>query len=470
MTAPTRDTLFISKATPEDDPFALWLAPRLEAEGYRVFADIISLRAGESWRQQLTDTLQHRASKMLLCCNDSTLKKHGVQEEIGIASHVMKDLGDAAFIIPMRLERYAPVFGLANTQFVDFEKSWAAGLDRLLDELEQAGVPKENAARTISPNWETIRRQLVVPLRRETERLYSNWIRVTEVPDRIRFFEISGAMDHGTFQLAVGAARYPMVRHNRGVLTFLDLAEVNEELAAAGRFVEKASCGTLEFSEAGMPEIGIAPREAGAHLVAMFATAWERHARERGLIRYEFSGRRPGFHAGEEQARLGQRIPWGRQGDRRSSVLRNIARGKVWSYGITVSPNLWPFPHLRMKARVMFADVVNDEPGDIIQSKEQQFRMRRSVCKGWRNKQWHGRLMAYLEVLSGDSAWIAMPLSPTCALRCDAQPLLLSSPVTTDLPNLMTDDEEDDDPALLGGRTDDDEEEEPEEDGSDGNS
>lgn len=27
--APTRDSLFISKATPGDDPFVLWLAPRL---------------------------------------------------------------------------------------------------------------------------------------------------------------------------------------------------------------------------------------------------------------------------------------------------------------------------------------------------------------------------------------------------------------------------------------------------------
>lgn len=469
MNALPRDTLFISKATPGDDPFALWLAPRLEAAGYRVFADVISLRAGESWRQQLTDTLRYRAIKMLLCCKDSTLEKQGVQEEIGLASHVAKTIGDNGFIIPMRLERYAPTFGVANTQFVDFEKSWAIGLDRLLDELQKAGVPKANAGRAISQNWETIRRQLSVPLRRETERLYSNWTRVTEVPDWIRFFEISGAMDHGTFQRAVSVARYPMVRHNRGVLTFLDLVEVNDELAAAGRFVEKASCATIGFSKAGMPEIGIAPREAGAHLVAMFAAAWERHARELGLIRYEFSGRRPGFHASEDQARLGQRIAWGRQGDRRSSVLRNIARGKVWSYGITVIPNLWPFPHLRLKARVMFADVVNDEPGDIIQSKEQQFRLRRSVCKGWRNKQWHGRLMAYLEVLSGDTTWIAIPLSPSCALRCDAQPLLLSSPVTTDLPNLMTDDEEDSDPALLGGRTDDDDEE-PGEDSSDGDS
>jgi len=30
----SRDLLFISKATPEDDEFVLWLAPKLEAAGY----------------------------------------------------------------------------------------------------------------------------------------------------------------------------------------------------------------------------------------------------------------------------------------------------------------------------------------------------------------------------------------------------------------------------------------------------
>jgi len=35
--------------------FALWLAAKLEAAGYRVFADVISLRTGDSWRQRLTE-------------------------------------------------------------------------------------------------------------------------------------------------------------------------------------------------------------------------------------------------------------------------------------------------------------------------------------------------------------------------------------------------------------------------------
>ena len=32
----SRNVIFISKATPEDDEFVLWIAPRLEAAGYKV--------------------------------------------------------------------------------------------------------------------------------------------------------------------------------------------------------------------------------------------------------------------------------------------------------------------------------------------------------------------------------------------------------------------------------------------------
>ena len=64
----TRTVVFISKATPGDDEFVLRLAPRLEVAGYTVFADILKLEAGDRWRKEITNTLQTRAIKMLLCC------------------------------------------------------------------------------------------------------------------------------------------------------------------------------------------------------------------------------------------------------------------------------------------------------------------------------------------------------------------------------------------------------------------
>lgn len=73
-----RNLIFISKATPGDDQFVLWLAPRLKAAGYKVFADIFDLDAGDEWRGELTAALQTWAIKMLLRKSGSELNSRTI--------------------------------------------------------------------------------------------------------------------------------------------------------------------------------------------------------------------------------------------------------------------------------------------------------------------------------------------------------------------------------------------------------
>jgi hypothetical protein len=147
-----RTVVFISKATPGDDEFTLWLAPRLEAAGYTVFADIVALEPGDRWRKEITNTLQTRAAKMLLCCRNSTLARDNVQEEIGIASDLVKELNDPRFIIPLRLEPYKKVLGIGELQYIDCVRGWASGLGKLLDALKRQKVPLETSNVQINPN------------------------------------------------------------------------------------------------------------------------------------------------------------------------------------------------------------------------------------------------------------------------------------------------------------------------------
>jgi hypothetical protein len=76
-------------------------------------------------------------------------------------------------------------------------------------------------------------------------------------------------------------------------------------------------------------------------------------------------------------------------------VLRNSAGGKVYQYGISATPYFWPFPHFQLKARALFAELAGDRAGAVIADANIQHRLRRTICKGWRNKAWHGRLMAF---------------------------------------------------------------------------
>ena len=131
-------------------------------------------------------------------------------------------------------------------------------------------------------------------------------------------------------------------------------------------------------------------------------------------------------------------------------MLRNIAKGHIWQFGVTATPVLWPFWHLRLKSRVLFADDNGTPEGLQIDDAKKMHRLRRSICKGWRNKQWHGRLLAFLELLSGESAYIRLKLGGTRSLMLDASPILFTSPVSTVLPDLLDPDAEETDASTLG--------------------
>jgi hypothetical protein len=445
----TRDIVFISKATPGDDEFVLWLAPRLEAAGYKVFADILTLEPGDRWRKEITQTLHDRSIKMLLCCRDSTLAKEGVQEEIGIGLDLARRLQDPKFVIPLRLEPFKKLFGIGELQHVDFVRGWAEGLSKLLDALKRQKVPRDPANVQINPHWDIYRRRGAIPIKAEPERLTSNWLRIAQAPDVIRYFEATGAVDRLAIKRACETSRHPAQPNGAGFFSFGTLDEINESFASVARFSVKSEVPLLEFKDQGSELSIIRAQDASNMIHSMFRKAWDNFCRERGLLEYRYSNA-TGFHASKDQAKIGERIYWGNQGERRWSMLRNVAKGHVWHYGVTALPAFWPFPHFKVKSRVLFAPLDGSEADDPLDDPKKQHRLRRSVCKGWRNKQWYGRMLAYLEVLAPDSAFIQLPLGEETFVKLDAAPLIYTSPVSTALPDLLKDDQEEQDTTTLG--------------------
>ena len=214
--AEPRDTIFISKATPGDDAFVLWLAPRLEAAGYKVFADIFDLDAGDEWRGKLTDALQTKAVKMLLCCSDETLARRGVKEEIAIAEDLTKQLGDANFIIPLKVRSFKKLFGIGGLQYVDFEAGWAAGLASLLKSLARQNVPKAGG-RIIQPAWSAYLRRRAIAVKTSPEVLTSNWLRVLSMPDRLSYVVPRLRASDDLMRRLAASYEFPMVETKQRV-------------------------------------------------------------------------------------------------------------------------------------------------------------------------------------------------------------------------------------------------------------
>ena len=361
----------------------------------------------------------------------------------------MKELKDSRFIIPLRLEKFKKIFGIGELQYVDFVGSWASGLRDLMDTLDTQHVPRSNGRIQINPNWESYKRRLAIKVDEAPEVLTANWLRISSIPDMVRYYQPPGAINHSLMEQTCRDGKLPAEIHLRGFFSFATPEEVNRGFASVGKFEMHSEHVLSDFLENGATSPDIRPGEARNVISSVFRKAWECVCRSRQFGEYRFS-KQLGFYVTETQVPLGKKIPWGRQSRRRSSMLRNSARGNVWQYGVSASPNFWPFPHFKIKARVIFAELAGRQTGAVFYDTDKQHRLRRSICKGWRNKAWHGRFMAFLELLSGESSHIVLPLSDSCSVKLDANPVLVTSPVTTALPDAMAEDDDEADASTLG--------------------
>jgi hypothetical protein len=460
-----RDTLFLVGARPDHDQFILWLGPKLEAHGYRVFSEILTLEPGDRWHKEIGVALEHRAVKVLAVAGAATRANEDAMDLIDRAKTLAASLGDARLIIPLRIEEGAKIDGLRDATPADFTSGWAEGLSKLLETLRRQHVTCRRENITVATQWDSFRKRGAVPLVREPESLVSNWIQILEMPDELHFYEATGAVQTGVLKRRVQGLSFPAVAYERGVITFATPPDVEESFGGVAKLRLRTSVPVVDAVDKGMPEIGVAGRDLSNMLTGLLRDGWERHCRKIGMVAYAYSNG-DGFHVSPTQVGIGERVPWGRQGERRSSMLRNIARKHVWSYGVTAIPRNWPFWHFRLKARVLFAEDNDTEQGERIDDPKKMHRLRRSVCKGWRNKQWHGRLLAFLQVMSGDSAYIRVSLAPGQDMLLSSEPVLFTSPVSTALPDVGDPDAEEQDESTLGLPGADDEDAVPEGDGT----
>jgi hypothetical protein len=155
-----------------------------------------------------------------------------------------------------------------------------------------------------------------IPLVEEAERLTSNWLRAAEAPDIIRYFESTGTIENRLLDRALEDFPYPCAKQSSGIITFAEQSEVDSAFASAGRFKLKHEIPLLEFVDNGFSALGIERQVASNLVIAMIKKAWLSFCREKGFVEHHYSNA-VGFHASAAQAAIGQRIPWGKQGDRR---------------------------------------------------------------------------------------------------------------------------------------------------------
>lgn len=422
---PERQALFISHANPEDNMFTLWLAAKLAAVGYEVWADVLRLRGGQDWQRLLERALRQKASKVLLVGTPAGVEKQGVRNELQIAHEVAKQIGDTEFILPLRLAPFESPFLVAHAQYIDFSSSWFQGLAELLDTLENTySVPRLSGQ--TDTNWQALQTLHATSLQPIGETLTSNWAAITSLPRNVRYSEFSPLAPTEDLDFRLKTSPVPVIKFANGALSFASAEELGEHFGR-GALRHRFDKGLHAYVGEGWDALGVGRHVARTHFSELTRQGLEQFFHRRGLSGYELSGGRFGWWAPADLAPAGKiAFRWGSVAGLRKIRGSSPKRGFHWHFGVTANARTWPTPHVRFTNRLIFSEDGTTPIGD----SHRMHRLRRSFGKNWRNARWRDMLLAFLFWLAEGRTELAVPLAAEQSMILRLPPLGFIAPVS----------------------------------------
>jgi len=430
MTMLTRDAIFISHANPEDNEFTVWLGARLTAAGYEVWADVLRVRGGQDWQRLLEDALRNKACKVLLVGTEHGVQKQGVRNEIQIAHTVSRSIGDAEFVIPLRLTNFDAPFLVAHAQYIDFKRSWANGLAELLETLDDAErVPrKRDSVSETMDYWKQVHLRHGQSLTSTPELLVTNWLSIEQLPETLYLYDFDGGISHGHAKRQMNSAIWPIVPFRRGFLAFCPLHDLQGHFGPRLplKIVDRIS--TNSFLHNAWPDRRIKPFDAYNQFSNLVRQAMELTLRKRMLSPYDMAGGQRAWWGTLDSVPSQQiAFSWGSGlTGRRQIIGYSKTRRLHWHYGITPKPHVVPFPHVRFVNRVLFTK----DGRTPLDNPERMHRLRRSFTRSWRNAKWRDMLLAFLHWLSDGETCLVASVGSETAFSLRLPPVAINAPVS----------------------------------------
>jgi hypothetical protein len=432
-----RRLLFLSHATPEDSPFAKWLATQLAVAGYEVWCDVTQLLGGERFWRDIAEAIDAYAFRFLFVSTQQSNTKAGTLRELNLAAEAQQKHGLKDFIVPLKLDGL-PFRStheiIRDLNFVRFADNWAAGFAQLLALLDREGALKSS---TSGPNsvsdWHrrTLdkKRQLILA----DNKHFSNWFRI-QLPGMLRFHRFDGP-PHKLLDLASGLAR-PHRVHGSYIVTFETPTEVKSRLMGAAIFSAVREKETVAFIQEGDVELDVRRSEANNIVNDLVRQAWDGAMTNAGLQHCTMAngfaawffkeGQLPKNKAFFRSRVRSRRRPFRQLVGRKSRRLSDgtKVRDGFWHYAVSAPVQLTPFPRLLLRHHVIFTDD-GETPW---KSAERMHRARRRVCKKWWNPEWRDRLFAFCAVIAGGRSELNLPVNDEESIRVSMTPLIYISP------------------------------------------
>jgi hypothetical protein len=388
-----KSKIFISHATPDDNDFTKWLALKLIGLGYEVWCDILFLDKGADFWRRIETEVRENTFKFLIVSSASSNQREGVLKELAVAAKVKKQINDETFIIPLAIDEklsYDDInIDLVRLNSIDFKKSWATGLQDLLQALEKQKVPKD------SPNFaksNSLYQQILLHNKGaiEKEEIYdSNWFSILSFPNELRFHNFEKLIPKGfdTRELT-----FPAIPHKSHLCTFAWEYDFIHQLPKTETYDNNRTIriSISEIFSGTYNSDFISNFECKRLIVQLVNKAFELRMKEKGVREYSMSNKVAYWI---EKDRL--------EKDKFNKVqLVGKQRDKNWHFGISGAAKLYPYPVLTILSHIFFTL----EGKTLIESKGIQHSARRRQGKNWWNDDWRNKVLAFVKYLSDDES------------------------------------------------------------------
>lgn len=447
----SKQSIFISHATPEDNGFVGWLGARLELAGFSVWHDLGRLKGGDHFWDKIEKAIRDESFRFLAVVSKVAVDKQGVKDEWALAQTVEKSL--PGFVIPVRLDDYdfslLPI-GIHRKNVVDFASGWHKGLAQLIDTLVDANAPKISEPDPLSArHWLPEMKEGAILRTDAKESLDSTWLSVMELPPTLETARILGSTR--LIKLTDENRRMPWFEHEDRIVGFAKGADLVSLMSNSVMLKEANAVVTDAFIDSGstLGDKTVTHWEARRRVANLVRQAWELAMEAKGFGIYEQSGGRKVFYVTPElTGGRGEKVSFiDVDGRKRRKGLngRSEKRKANWSYAVGMVPAFDDPWRIELRSTIVFTG----DDGMPMDSVARAHRLRMSFCRSWWNDRWRGFLRAFLALVAEGQPDIRLPVGSNRFIVLSATPIVFSAPAgLSDLaPSIDADpiDEPDDD-------------------------
>jgi hypothetical protein len=441
-----RTKIFISHASPGDNPFATWLAARLSMAGYEVWCDQQKLLGGEDFWADIESVLRTRTVKFVLVISAKLRDangqlRDGVAKEIALANTLKKKLPDAYFVIPALVDDTPfDEFGIEFIRLngIDFRANWAAGLSRLMEVLERDSVVHSTSvAATSLEAWRSVHTALSRNLATTPEVLQSNWLSIEKLPETIEFYDIQVPLSFSEIRSIASDCPLPCSDHGRLLASFASFDELSAALPESVPIKARGTLATRDFLAGRTGDIlGIAPSDARNKVSSLVRQSWDRSMATRGLTRYAMANDIAAWWFPLGTPEDGQLRYTDRSGKARRRAVMGT-RGKKeteegaemprchWHLGFTGAAFIGDASHIALRPRI----IITEDQITPLDNKTKLNSVRRAVTNMWFNDKWRGLVMGFCAWLADDDGHIRLAAGEHGQITLSPLPMEFDIPV-----------------------------------------